>query len=208
MTACDTAPALVASERRDARRLLGASQGFFFVSLVLCVIIDHGITARNDGISFYGVFHRTIVILVTGFAAAAVGLWRTASYYAAHAAPPGLIMGVRAVAVGLFLLLVTPYNRGPFLNWSHMTVGTVMALVQIGLTTALVRRHRSLGSVVAWVIQAVSGVVAALSLPDWHFPNLLLGESFFEVGFGISLFVWITALTYPTERRSRVRANA
>ncbi|MGC8509878.1 MAG: hypothetical protein ACP5PB_03280 [Acidimicrobiales bacterium] len=206
MTTCDTAT-LVASERRDARRVLGASQGFFFVSLVLCVIIDHGLTARNDGISFYGVFHRTIVILITGFAAAAVGLWRTASYYASLAAPSLLVIGVRAVAVGLFLLLVTPYDGGTFLNWSHMTVGTAMALVQIALTTALVRRHRSVGSVVAWGIQLVAGVLAALSLPDWHFPNLLLGESFFEVGFGISLFVWITALSFSPSRRAGARAS-
>jgi ABC-type multidrug transport system fused ATPase/permease subunit len=206
VTTCDTAP-LVASERRDARRVLGASQGFFFASLILCVFVDHGLAARNDGISFYGVFHRTVVILITGFAAAAVGLWRTATYYASLAAPSLLIVGVRAVAVGLFLLLVTPYDAGPFLNWSHMTVGTVMALVQLALTTALVRRQRSVGSVVAWVVQLAAGVVAALSLPDWHFPNLLLGESFFEVGFGISLFVWITALSYPTARRARVIAS-
>ncbi len=207
MTTYDDAT-LVATERRDARRVLGASQGFFFASLALCVIIDHGLTARNDGISFYGLFHRTIVILVTGFAAAAVGLWRTASYYASLSAPPLLVVGVRAVAVGLFLLLVTPYDGGVFLNWSHMTVGTAMALGQIALTIALVRRHRSRGSVVALAIQLVAGVVAALSLPDWHFPNLLLGESFFEVGFGISLFVWITALSSPTTRRARERASA
>ena len=207
MTTYDDAT-LVATERRDARRVLGASQGFFFASLALCVIIDHGLTARNDGISFYGLFHRTIVILVTGFAAAAVGLWRTASYYASLSAPPLLVVGVRAVAVGLFLLLVTPYDMGPFLNWSHMTVGTTMALGQIALTIALVRRRRSAGAVAALAIQLVAGVVAALSLPDWHFPNLLLGESFFEVGFGISLFVWITALLSPTTRRARARASA
>ncbi len=205
MTTCET-DTLVASERRDARRILGASQGFFFLSLVLCVIIDHGLTARNDGISFYGVFHRTIVILVSGFVAGAVGLWRTASYYASLAAPPVVIVALRAVAVGLFLLLITPYNQGAFLNWTHMTVGTVMALVQLALTTALLRRHRSWGSLIAWSIQLVAGVVAALSLPDWHFPNLLLGESFFEVGFGLSLFVWITALSYTTPRRARANA--
>ena len=65
-----------------ARHVLVLSQAMFFCCLVACFLIDHGAAAQNDGISFYGVYAPTILILVVGFTCAAVGLWRTASYFA------------------------------------------------------------------------------------------------------------------------------
>ena len=40
------------------------------------------------------------------------------------------MLGLRCLAVGLVLLLLTPYNKGTFFNWAHMSVGIVMALVK------------------------------------------------------------------------------
>ncbi len=70
-----------------ARRILLRSQGIFFLLLAICIGINHGSAARTDGISFYGVYHRTIVLLVLGFCAAATGLWRAASCFVEGNAP-------------------------------------------------------------------------------------------------------------------------
>ena len=99
-----------------ARRTLFASQGAFFATLAMCVGITHGQSARVDGISFYGVYQRTVVLLIVGFAAAAAGLWRTAAVFADTNAPLALRRVLRLLPYGLAALLVTPFNRGTWLN--------------------------------------------------------------------------------------------
>jgi hypothetical protein len=100
----------------QARHLLVATQSVFFGSLLICIVINHGPIARNDGISFYGVYDPTVLILIAGFTIAAVGLWRTARYFAQTDAPAFSVVGLRVVTLGLFALLLTPYNQGAFLN--------------------------------------------------------------------------------------------
>ena len=68
-------------------------------------------------------------MLVLGFCAAAMGLWRAASCFAQRNVPPLVRRVMRLVAVGLFALLITPFDRGAFLNWTHMTIGVIIALL-------------------------------------------------------------------------------
>ena len=70
-----------------ARPILLPSQGLPFLLLAICIGIDHGSAARTDGISFYGPYHRTVVLLMWGFCAAATGLWRAASCFVEGNAP-------------------------------------------------------------------------------------------------------------------------
>ena len=191
------------SGARRSRWLLALTQLFFFLSLALCVAIDHSTTAATDGISFYGVYHRTILILFAGFTVGAFGLWRVSAYYAQAGAPAAMVGGTRAVALGLFVVLATPYNQGTLLDWTHMTVGVTMALVQLAIAAALVARWRTPRASFAFAVQLGGGLLAAASLPSWHFPYLLLGETLYEVGFAIILFEWIRVLA---EDRDAVRA--
>ena len=39
------------------------------------------------------------------------------------------VVGLRFLALGLILLLLTPYNKGTFFNWTHMSVG--LSLIHI-----------------------------------------------------------------------------
>ena len=83
---------LVASRREVAtlvrsRQLLLLTQAVFFGALAICLIIDDGRTARIDGISYYGVYHRTIFVLATGYLVSAAGLFRTAQYFTETDAP-------------------------------------------------------------------------------------------------------------------------
>jgi len=177
----------------DARHVLIVTQTIFFISLFGCLLINHGPTAQNDGISFYGVYGPTISILVIGFCAAAFGLWRTALALSTTDAPTSCVMGLRVVAVGLFVLLATPFNRGTFLNWAHMTAGVTISLVQIALAGTVLARRRSARALTGLALLVVGGVIAAASLPDWHFTYLLQGETALEIGFALSLL----ELTYP-----------
>ena len=59
--------------------------------LAVCIGIDHGSAARTDGISFYGLYHRTVVVLVwvlvLGSCVAVTRLWRAASCFVESNAP-------------------------------------------------------------------------------------------------------------------------
>jgi hypothetical protein len=178
----------------SARHLLILTQSFFFLCLIVCFFINHGAVARNDGISFYGVYAPTVEILIVGFTAAAAGLWRTATYFSRSDAPVFSVVGLRVVALGLFALLVTPFDQGTFLNWAHMTTGVTMSLIQLAIAGLLLAKRRGFRSVAGFALQLIGGVIAAASLPDWHFTFLLQGETIFEIGFGLCLIEWTYAL--------------
>ncbi len=190
---------------REVRRWMVATQAVFFAALVVCVLIDASYTAQNDGMSFYGVYGPTIALVVVGYGTASVGLWRVGQWFARHGGPAILFLGARVVAVGLILLLVTPYDEGTFLNWSHMTVGVAVALTQLASTIALLRRAATSRHVLIFSLQLAGGVVAAASLPDWHFPMLLAGESVYALGYALSLYAWVDVVAPLGHRRLRSR---
>jgi len=171
-----------------------ATQAYFYLTLIVCLAINHGPEAQLDGISFYGVYHGTLALVVVGFAVAGAGLWRGAALLRDTDAPLALRGGMRFVAGGLGLLLVTPFNRGPWFNWSHMTVGVAIALTQAAMTLRLVTRRRTVGVRGGVAVQLGGGLVAAASLPDWHFAYLLTGELIYQLGFGWCLIEWTYAL--------------
>ncbi len=194
---------------RSAIGLLALTQSLFFASLALCVTMNDSVTARRDGISFYGVYPRTILLVVVGYAAAGLGLWNAATWLRGAGAAPSAVASARIVAVGLPLLLVTPYDRGTFFNWAHMSVGVTMALAQLAASVVLVRRRRRFDAWAVLAVQLAGGLLAAASLPDWPFPWLLQGETIYELAYGLSLFLWIRELAGSRRRGERLsRAQA
>jgi hypothetical protein len=182
----------------EVRHLLLASQAFFFLAVVMCAFINHSLEAETNGISFYGVYHRTIAIIVLGYCAASYGLWRTSAYFARAGISHLTVRGMRVVSLGLIALLLTPYNKGTFFNWAHMSVGVVMALIELAIAIQLMVAYRSWQAVSAFIVQLSGGVWAAASLP-----YLLQGEFIFEVGFSWCLLEWTYALY---SRRARALA--
>jgi hypothetical protein len=177
-----------------ALRLLLATQIFFFAAILWCVTLVHDHNAQNAGISYYGVHHGTVVIAVMAYVAAAIGLWRVSTIFRQGRLDPLIWFGLRVVAVMLILLLLTPYTGGPFLNWTHMTVGVLGALVQLAISITLLRRYGSLAAILGFSIQLVGGILGAFSLPDWGFEYLLYSQIIFEFGFCLCLIGWTRIL--------------
>lgn len=176
------------------RHVLVATQLFFFFTLAWCLILNHSKTAENDGISFYGVYHETLPLVVVGYCVAFVGLWRTSTHFKAAGVPRLTWIGLRAIAVLLFVLLATPFNHGAFLNWTHMGAGVAGAVIEVELALQLVIANQSFRTVLGLAILLLGGAIAAASLPDWHFTYLLQGEIIFQVGFSWCLVEWTHAL--------------
>ncbi len=183
----------------QTRHVLFVTQAIFFFTLAWCLVLNHSATAENDGISFYGVYHETIPLLVVGYAVAFVGLWRTSTHFKGADVPTLTWVGLRTIAILLFVLLATPFNRGTFLNWTHMIAGVLGAVFELEVAFQLVRESRSARTVLGLVVLLLGGVIAAASLPDWHFDYLLQGEIVFQVGFAWCLIEW----TYALAERSR-----
>jgi len=171
------------SLQRRALRLLLTTQTFFFVALAWCVLLVHDHAAQNAGISYYGTHHNTVPYAIIGYVAAAIGVWRASALFRAGGADVTIWFGLRFVAVMLVVLLVTPYNEGTFLNWTHMTIGGTGALVQLWISATFIRRLGTLSSVLGFTVQLLGGVLGALSLPDWRFQYLLNAEIVLELGF-------------------------
>jgi len=184
----------------EVRHLLLSTQLFFFTVIAVCVLIDHSATTESDGISFYVVYHLTIPLMVPGFCVGAYGMWRTSTHFAGADAPHLTVVGLRTISIGLLLLLVTPFNKGTFLNWTHMTIGVIVAIVELAICALLLVQRRAPASVVAFFVTLGGGILAAASLPDRHFEYLLQGEILFELGFSWCLIEWTYALDARNQR--------
>jgi hypothetical protein len=188
------------SVQTQTRHVLLATQSLFFLALAWCLILNHSATAENDGISFYGVHHQTVVLLVGGYAVAFVGLWLTSTHFRAAGVPNLTWIGLRVIAILLFVLLATPYNQGAFLNWTHMIAGILGAVIELEVALQLLRESRSARTVLGLAVLLFGGAISAASLPDWHFTYLLQGEIVFQIGFSWCLIEWTYALTERTRR--------
>jgi len=174
----------------QARQVLVATQVVFFVCVGLCVLIVYPGNSEVSGISYYGVHAPTLPLVAIGYGVGAVGLWRTAKYFAPLDVPAIFAPGLRVVALALPLLLLTPYNHGSFFNWAHMMIGIVVGVTQMSVSTYLLFRQRRRATTWVFFLQLAGGIIAALSLPDWGFDHMLEGEVVFEVGFAWCLILW------------------
>jgi len=199
MLITDDSSAHLVADTQTRHFLLG-TQLLFFFALAWCLILNHGPTAENDGISFYGVYHETVPLLIGGYAAAFVGLWRTSTHFKDSGVSTLTWIGLRVVALLLLVLLATPFNRGATLDWTHMAAGILGSVLELEVALQLVRESRSLRTVLGLAVLLLGGGVAAASLPDWHFAYLLQGEIVFQIGFAWCLIEWTYALTERMRR--------
>src|ERR1700689_1557136 len=85
--------------KTQPRHVLVITQSLFFLALAWCLVLNHSATAENDGISFYGVYHETIALLIGGYAVAFVGLWLTSTHFKAAGVPTLKWVGLRAISI-------------------------------------------------------------------------------------------------------------
>ncbi len=178
----------------QTRHLLAVTQSLFFLALFWCLLVEHGRLAQTNGISYYGVYAPTVPALIGGFTVAAIGLWRTAGRLRNAGVSRTVWVCLRLVAVDLFVLLATPYDEGPFMNWAHMSAGVAGALLQLTVALVLLGQIRTFRAGTAFSVQLIGGVLAAASLPAWSFDVLLVGQIVYQIGFGWCLIEWTYAL--------------
>lgn len=190
----------VASAYAAALRPLAYGAMAFFASVVVCLCIAHDATVEHDGISYFSVRVATLPVIVCGYVAVAAGMLLAANRFPDDDLGRRLALPLRCFPGFFGLLLVTPFNRGTALNWTHMTVGVTLALSQ-GLVTVWLCTVLPAARVLASAtLELVGGLVAAISLPGSAFNYLFTGELIFNVGFCLCLLAVVhdaAALTSP-----------
>ncbi len=171
-----------------ALRSLLMAESVVAIALLACVSIEFNANASIYGISYYGVHLRTVWVLALGFLIGGFFLYRSAIALSPHR-PWGLLSSsLRVVAVGLVLLILTPYTLDTFFNWAHMTIGA--AIFGFQMLVGFMTLRTMLRDPLAWLgvtVQLIGGVIAALSLPDHMLTYMLQGEIIFQSGFALAI---------------------
>jgi hypothetical protein len=178
----EVAPAYGAALRPLAYGALG-----FFSSVVVCLYIAHDATVEHDGISYFSVRATTLPVIVCGYVAVAAGMLCAANRFPDDELGRRLALPLRCFPAFFALLLLTPFNRGTALNWTHMTVGVTLAISQALVTAWLCTVLPAVRVLASAALELAGGLVAACSLPGTGFNYLFAGELIFNVGFCLCL---------------------
>jgi hypothetical protein len=174
------------------RPLLVGSAGFF-ASVAICIVIAHDPTVEHDGISYFSVRATTLPVILVGYLSVIAGMLVSARRFPDDELGRRLALPLRCMPVLFVLLLVTPFNKGTALNWTHMTVGVTLAISQGVVTVWLCTVLPATRVLAAAFLELTGGVISALSLPDGSFNYLLQGELVFNVGFCLCLIAVVAA---------------
>jgi hypothetical protein len=165
--------------------ILGATG--FFASLAVCLAISHSTTVEHDGISYFSVRASTLPVILLGYLAVGTGMLAGARRLPDHELGNRLAVPMRYMPILFVALLCTPFNEGTLFNWTHMTVGVVLAIAQGVVTVWLCSVLPAVRVLAAAGLELVGGVICALSMPDGAFNFLFQGELLFNLGFCLCL---------------------
>jgi hypothetical protein len=173
---------------RPARYLLFAQVGFF-LSLVVCMVIDPTGLGDNHGWSYYEGRDETFFPYLLGFFGCVLMIVYAAVLLERSPAPAGLSRGLRLLSFFLFLDIATPDTVNVVFWWAHDVASTLLFLFELGFAVWLVRTvsatRLNLGLL---VLQFISGVVAMFSQLQ-VISQLGVGILLFQVSFGVMLVV-------------------
>ncbi len=179
---------------RTLERLMAADL-FLFGTMVIVEVAWPTGHIDAYGVSYYMTHLRTFVPLATGFVITIALLFKAASDLPAAGITLPIKRSIQAVAILLLGILVTPYTWGTFFNWAHMTLAAILFVIQISLSFWLVEWQ--LPTIFNWfalTMEAASGFVAMISLPDFGINLLFLGEIGFQISFSALLLYSLSRL--------------
>lgn len=170
------------------QRVAALALGLFAVAVVLwAALISPTGTVAIDGLSLYGTRERSIVPFVLLMAAlsaccAWIGLL-------VRAEDPVASKAMIAIAVCILALVVTPFTINGAFNAVHVTFGTILFLLQLGVIARVVRWPVEPAVVPLLCAVAVGDLLAfgALAL-DW--PTMWVGQVLSQAGFLGVLVMW------------------
>ncbi|MFA5004426.1 MAG: hypothetical protein WC498_04090 [Candidatus Saccharimonadales bacterium] len=160
------------------------------VGLALCAIIRPEGLTTNNGISYYGIFHQTVVPYMLGLLGAA--------YFCSRAAdklPSPLNTALRISALLIVGIVVTPYAVASWVDYLHTAFGSALFSLQLVLSGWVVWKLKlPWWGIVLFAIEFGAGVLSASYLnPTSGF--LIQSQAIFQFAFGTLLVLGLQKLT-------------
>lgn len=165
-------------------RLLLKAQLAFWLSVVVCFLVDDGGLGDNHGFSVYGGSWHTIVPWTVGFVAAAVLMLQAAATLDGD--DPALARCIRVNVYLLLGVLLTPDTIDQVFYVAHIVASVLLFLYQAGFGLWLVLRARTRPTAWLYAVQIAGGLVAGASQAQW-IGLLSPGILVFQVAFGALL---------------------
>ncbi|HVN11229.1 MAG TPA: hypothetical protein VMT69_03985 [Kineosporiaceae bacterium] len=184
-------------------RYLLTAGALLAAGVVVCIDRAPKPVNTSDGLSWFGVTRQTVVEYGITLLVTAALMLRAAVPLAALASLRPARLGLVVCAALLPLMLATPYTVSTFMNWTHMTIGSVLFATQLLLSGwlwwARARTPLVLGLL---LVEFAGGLVCFSSLLDLN-DAMLYGQLVFQVAFtGCVSFAILAAATGAAPRRA------
>lgn len=184
----------------EAVRSLLTAGAVMAAGVGVCVVRAPRPIDTTDGLSWFGVTGATVVEYALTMLVTAGLLVRAAAPLAAAPQLRTLRLGLLGCAGLMPLMVATPYTLNPAFNWIHMTVGSVLFVLQI-LVAAWLWWARARTPLVAALlaVQVLGGVLCATALVDLD-SAMLQGQLVFQVAFTACIAVGVATAAGRTQR--------
>jgi hypothetical protein len=185
----------------SARNLLTAA-AVMAAGVLICIDQAPKPLDTTDGLSWFGVNRETVVVYGLTMVVTSLLLVRVAAMLSAVPELRPLRLGLLGCATLMPLMVATPYTVDAVFNWTHMTIGAVLFVLQILVAVWLwwVRaRTAAVGALLT--VQVLGGVVCFSSLVDLN-DAMLYGQLVFQVAFTACIAIGIAAAVSGRERVS------
>ena len=187
---------------RRARALTLAAGGVVALGVAGCCELAPKPIDVSDGLSWFGVTAPTVEVYGGTLLLTAALLGLAARALAEETDLRPLRDVLVAAAVLLPALLATPYTASPAMNWTHITVGSVLFVLQLGVVGWLWwSRHRTPAALVVFAVQVGAGAVCFVSVLDLV-PLMLYGQLVFQAAFTASAVAGLGAELQPRDTRT------
>jgi hypothetical protein len=158
----------------------------FYTGLVVAILLKpHGLAA-NAGISYYGIYARTVIPYCVSLLGSAYCSWQSALHIHYDELKP-MRNALIIMAILTVIISVTPYSFNNLLDQTHQLAGTVLFSLQLLLSIWIVIRLRyTYWSVVLSAVELLAGIVCAIYLTPAH-GFLIQAQILFQLAFGALL---------------------
>lgn len=177
----------------QALRSIIYGQACLYGGLLLAVLLKPQGLAANSGISYYGIFARTILPYLFTLLGAAYFTWQCAQRISEPALKP-VRTALLCAALCTAIIGVTPYTISSLVDQLHVAAGAILYSVQLLLSIWLIAKlHYVFWAVLLTAIEFCAGVACAMYLTPKQ-GLLIQCEMLFQIAFCILLFLSLRQL--------------
>lgn len=177
--------------RSEAARSIVRSQVCLYGGLLIAICLKTRGLAVNSGISYYGIFMRTVIPYALGLLGSAFFCLQAAKCIEDKNLRL-LKRSLLAIAVFGVIIVITPYSVDALTDWLHTIAGSLLFITQLLLSGWLSVKLDYKPPVLGLLcLEFAAGVLCAIYLTPTH-GFLIQCQVIFQVAFGALLIYFLT----------------